>query len=729
MYIKSAARRHVGLLLLAFPPLLLAEDAAAPDPGDGRLETVVVTGDRVLRELPELDGTRILAGKRTSVAVLTDIPPIEGMNLRQAFATIQGLLVSEVSNASWQSVSFRGLGEPHESWNTLTLQDGIPVSPDLYSYPAAYYVPPLDAVERVEFLRGGASLIYGPLPGGSINYVTRRPTRTEGVGGSVKLTGGSFDQRAILLGGDVASGGLRAWFWYRQAQGEGPRRTNSDADQASLLARIEYTAESWRVTAGFDHYRGEFGEPGGLTRERWLADDRGVSTPLDRFFTERTAPFLAAEGASGDWWWSARAFASDFERTSIRQAGGSFGQPTPAVNVRIRQLQSFDGFGAEARLRRDLALGDARHAVTVGVLSWDSDAPVFVDKEASPASGIGTAALARTQRDGRTTAAFAEMKLDLGRLQLVPGLRYEQVDQAVREQLDLGTGSVTGGPPGAQNGTLSARDSRQNILLWGLGLTYELGDTLKGIVNVSRAFKPRLFNDGVTFQSGVDVAGSLEATYAYSYEAGLKARPRPWLALEAALFQVELQNQVGLLGGPLPASAPFGAVGTGGARRMTVGSMRNRGADLVGSMRLLGPEGGLLGEGAGELTIAANVQMLFDAEFTAGLAAGQRPQYAPEWLARASLSWVPHTGPELAVFATYTSSQSGVDNGRPEFAIPSAFVVDATARWSLTQRLSLLAGVNNLSDARYVSRVRPGAGGGIDPGLPRNGYVGVSYAY
>ncbi|MFO0335874.1 MAG: TonB-dependent receptor family protein [Pseudomonadota bacterium] len=693
------------------------------------IETVVVVGDRLKRELPDVDGTRLLAGKRTSVALLADVPPIEGPNFRQAFAEIPGLLVSEVSNQSWQSVSYRGLGEPHESWNLLTLKDGIPVSPDLYSYPAAYYTPPLDVVERVEFLRGGAGLVYGPLPGGVLNYVTRRPTRTEGAGAQAKLTAGSFGLRSAFAGADAASGPWRLWAYGRQSEGDGPRRVNGDFEQRSAVARVEYAQDAWRVTFGLDWYDGEFGEPGGLTRERWRADDRAGSTPVDRMFLSRTVPFVSAELTQGEWWWSARAFTVDYDRTSRRQAGGSFGQPTPAANVAILQRQVFDGTGVDLRGRRDLAFGDARHALTFGATWWDSEAPVFVDKGATPTDGKGLAgALARTARDGTTTAAFAELKLAFERLQLVPGLRYERIEQRVVESLDLGTGSPTGGPPGGPNGALSARDSNEAVLLWGLGLTWDWTDEVRLLANASRGFKPQLFNDGVTFQAGVDAAGSFDAAYSTTYELGVQARPQEWLALEAAAFAVRLENQVGFLAGPLAASPPFGAVGAGGARRLTVGTLDSRGFDVGGSIELFGPSGGPFGGSADRLRLQLNAQLL-DAEFATGPAAGSTPQYAPDLLARASLGWQSAGGLELALFATWSAAQNGADNGAAEFAIPSYFVVDATASWRFGERLAINAGVNNLLDEEYVARVRPGGGGGIDPGAPRNVYVGVRYGW
>src|SRR3546814_16503073 len=42
--------------------------------------------------------------------------------------------------------------------------------------PAAYYNLPVETVERIEVIKGGASVLYGPnTVGGVVHYVTRRP--------------------------------------------------------------------------------------------------------------------------------------------------------------------------------------------------------------------------------------------------------------------------------------------------------------------------------------------------------------------------------------------------------------------------------------------------------------------------------------------------------------------------------------------------------------------------
>ncbi|AOL93064.1 TonB-dependent receptor family protein [Porphyrobacter sp. LM 6] len=725
------ARSLIALLLAsAAAPALAAEAPAestgAPDSANpGGATSIIVTAGRSDDRLPDESGTLIFAGKLGDIAVLGDIPPVPSRNLRVALADIPGLLVSEVSNGSWASLSYRGLGEPHESWNILTLQDAVPAVPDMYSYPAGYFIPPLELVDRVEFIRGASGLLYGPQPGGAINYVMRGPRREEGAEGQARLTLGSWDARSGLANVAVSDGQFAADGFIQYSEGDGPRRVNSDHEQTSARLRGHYIGDAATLTLALDYYQGRFGEPGGLSAARLAADRRDGSTARDRLRIERFAPTLALDWQVDDQTQvTARAFYSRFERESWRQAGGSFGQVTPYANVLVRQLQVFDTAGIDLRARHDFG-GQSQHSLTIGVLGHTSDAPVFVDKGASNADFTGSAgALARAQRSGDTLAVFGEVKLGFGDVQIVPGFRLERLRQRVVETLDLSLGSATGGAPGGANGVLGNREDTQTVPLYGIGITWDAGDNLRFVANASRGFKPLLYNDGVTFQAGIDAAGTFDASYAFTIEGGLQAEPADPLRIDASLFRVEFENQVGFLAGPLVAAPPFGAVGAGGARRQNVGSMRNQGVDLAVRLDLIGPDG--IAKGDNTLRLSTNLQLL-DADFTDGAADGFTPQYAPEHLLRSTLAWMGKDGARAALTFTSVGDQQGADNNVADFFLPGYEVLDASVEWPVAGGFTIGAGVNNLLDEDYAGRVRPGGGGGFDPGAPRNVFLSIGW--
>lgn len=734
MSLSAASTRPILATLLATvaAPVLAASEAPAAAEGEGstansanQATSIIVTADRDGDRLPDESGTLIFAGKLGDIAVLSDIAPVPSRNLRVALADIPGLLVSEVSNGAWASLSYRGLGEPHESWNILTLQDAVPAVPDMYSYPAGYFTPPLEMVDRVEFIRGASGLLYGPQPGGAINYVLRGPRREAGAEGQARVTLGSWEARQGLANLAVSDGRFAADGFIQYSQGEGPRRVNSDSEQTTGRLRGHYLGDTVTATLALDYYKGKFGEPGGLSAARLRADRRDSSTPRDRINIERFAPSLAIDWQAGDSTQiTARAFYSRFERESLRQAGGSFGQVTPDANVLVRQLQVFDTAGIDLRARHDFGAA-GQHSLTIGVLGHTSDAPVFVDKGASNADFNGTAgALARVQRSGDTAAVFGEVKFGFGDVQIVPGFRLERLRQKVVESLDLALGSATGGAPGAANGVLGNRENTTTVPLYGIGVTWDASPDLRFVANASRGFKPLLYNDGVTFQAGIDAAGTFDASYAFTVEAGLQAEPIEPVRIDASLFRVEFEDQVGFLAGPLVAAPPFGAVSAGGARRQNVGNMRNQGVDLALRLDLMGPQGFVQGENT--LRLSTNLQLL-DADFTDGVAAGFTPQYAPGHLLRSTLAYIGKDGARAALIFTSVGDQQGSDNNVADFFLPGYEVLDASVEWPVAGGFTVGAGVNNLTDEDYASRVRPGGGGGFDPGAPRNVYVSIGW--
>ena len=67
--------------------------------------SIIITANREGDRLPDKSGTLIFAGKLGDIAVLSDIAPVPSRNLRVALADIPGVLVSEVSNGAWASLS------------------------------------------------------------------------------------------------------------------------------------------------------------------------------------------------------------------------------------------------------------------------------------------------------------------------------------------------------------------------------------------------------------------------------------------------------------------------------------------------------------------------------------------------------------------------------------------------------------------------------------------------
>ncbi|MFT5252930.1 MAG: Fe(3+) dicitrate transport protein, partial [Flavobacteriales bacterium] len=144
------------------------------------LNEVVITKRKerifALRQLSEVEGTAIYAGKKSEVVLLDNLTVnTASNNARQIYAQVVGLNIFENNDAGLQlNIGGRGLN-PNRTSNFNTRQNGYDISADVLGYPESYYTPPAEAIEQIEVVRGAASLQYGTQFGGLINFKLKRP--------------------------------------------------------------------------------------------------------------------------------------------------------------------------------------------------------------------------------------------------------------------------------------------------------------------------------------------------------------------------------------------------------------------------------------------------------------------------------------------------------------------------------------------------------------------------
>jgi Fe(3+) dicitrate transport protein len=121
--------------------------------------------------LPDIMGAVLFAGKKSDVLLLDKMDAnVTTGNQRQVFAKIPGTQIWEHDSSGLQiGISNRGL-DPNRSWETNQRMNGYDIMAEVFAYPDTYFTPPLDAVERIEMVRGSASLQYGAQFGGLVNY-------------------------------------------------------------------------------------------------------------------------------------------------------------------------------------------------------------------------------------------------------------------------------------------------------------------------------------------------------------------------------------------------------------------------------------------------------------------------------------------------------------------------------------------------------------------------------
>jgi outer membrane receptor protein involved in Fe transport len=122
--------------------------------------------------LPPVEGTRINAGKKTSFVKPEEFPVFPNNDYRDVMATTPGIIVSEEPSSPIINFGYRGLDSQRSEFMQV-LKDGISLKNEQFGFPETHYTPIVDAVERIELIRAGAALQFGPQPGGALNFVLR----------------------------------------------------------------------------------------------------------------------------------------------------------------------------------------------------------------------------------------------------------------------------------------------------------------------------------------------------------------------------------------------------------------------------------------------------------------------------------------------------------------------------------------------------------------------------
>ena len=127
----------------------------------------------------------------------------------------------------------------------------------------------------------------------------------------------------------------------------------------------------------------------------------------------------------------------------------------------------------------------------------------------------------------------------------------------------------------------------------------------------------------------------------------------------------------------------------------------------------------------GNFNLYANLAVL-DAKYTNGALDGNTPQYAPKTITRAGIIYSKENKIKVAFMGVFVGEHFGDDKNEDQREIPSYTVFDLTADWSFHKNWMASAGINNLFDREYYSRVRSD---GIIWAMDRNLYAGMTYKF
>lgn len=226
-------------ITLSLSVLQAASHEATPVVSDTiRLDELIVIGSMpgiTLRTLPMT--VSVIGSSRIEERKETSLLPLLTEQVPGLFITQRGVMGYGVANGAAGGMSIRGIGGAPTS-GVLVLIDGHPQYMGLMGHPLADSYQSMMA-ERVEVVRGPASMLYGSnAMGGVINIITKKE-HEEGFGNNAQLMYGSFNS----FSADAATGWKRqklhvnAGIGYNRSDGH---RANSEFEQLNGYARMGY---------------------------------------------------------------------------------------------------------------------------------------------------------------------------------------------------------------------------------------------------------------------------------------------------------------------------------------------------------------------------------------------------------------------------------------------------------------------------------------------------------
>ncbi len=201
--------------------------------------------------LRAVENMGIYEGKKSEVIVPDKLTVnLATNNARQIYSRVAGLNIYENDGAGLQlSIGGRGL-DPNRTSNFNVRQNGYDISADALGYPESYYTPPVEAIEKIQIVRGAASLQYGTQFGGLVNFVLRKPVEDKKIQLVARQSVGSygFYNAFTSLSGTVGKVSYYSFFQYKRADGWRP---NSGFDAYNFYTNLNYKL-SPKSTIGLD---------------------------------------------------------------------------------------------------------------------------------------------------------------------------------------------------------------------------------------------------------------------------------------------------------------------------------------------------------------------------------------------------------------------------------------------------------------------------------------------
>ena len=672
------------------------------------------------QQMPEIVGTNIYAGKKSTLIVLDNVQGnVVTNNMRQVLAKVPGIHIWESDASGIQiGIAARGLS-PNRSWEFNVRQNGYDIAADPFGYPEAYYNPQLQAVQRIEVVRGQGALQYGPQFGGLVNYILRNGSdinkpfefETQQTAGSNNLIN-SYN----AVGGKKGKVNYYAFFDHRSGDGW---RANSQYVTNNAYATVTYKfTNKFSLTTEIMQAHMRSQQAGGLTDAQIKTDARQSFRTRNWFDIKWTTPALIANvNINEKTVWNTKLFGTIGDRNSVGflqpiTVGDNINPATLQYNNRAVTLDKYRNYGMESRILTSYNLGKMKNTISGGVRLYTGTTFREADGRGTTGTDYDVTVIGKYPRDiefnSKNAAVFVENIFRVGKkLLLIPGARYEWLQ-----------GNASGRDRFAANASeilLQNVERSRSFLLAGVGAEFHVTTATELYANATQAYRPIQFANLQAPPTTDIVDQDLKDAKGYNLDLGYRGKVKNFLQFDVSSFYLQYNNRVGTI-------TPTGTTD----RLITnVGASTSKGFETFVEFSPVKAFTTEKNFDASVFSSYSYTNARYSSDYKDEKTKGKKVENAPVNIFRGGLNLtfkdVVFTTQLSAVGSTFSDANNTplpTANAQAGL-IPSYTVTDFTVSSKLYKTLKLKAGLNNAFDKRYFTRR---AGGYPGPGaLPADG--------
>lgn len=616
---------------------LLSAAIFTPVHAERLLEPVVVTASRF--ESAQQD--RPIAAQ---VITAQEIRDSSATNVSEVLSKLGGVHTRiNFTGLPDSPIDLRGFGMTGDQ-NTLILVNGQRLSENEGATARLSSIP-MDAIERIEILRGSGAVQYGSgATAGTINIITKSPVGP-GVSGSVFTQAGSHQSRdargGFRIGGDLWGARIDAQHYESDNY-----RDNNRSKLGSVNGefRLGNARDFIALTVNADDQKSRL--PGARTEAQLKTDRRGAQSP-DDFLNSRSELYaLRGEKNFGDLTLALDASYRDKDATLLNKT--DWGSSYRKWNTKV--------FGVSPRAMLNSDWGPVNNQLTIGAdwSKWDY-------KSNTAATGFAQAFDERGKQTNKALYVRNELQLPTGtRLSL--GGRKEFVDQSIDERV----------VPNANN-------ARPNLTAHEIAIQQMIGAGFSVYGRTGRSF--RLANIDDNRCQNTPCADLLKPQRSRDTEVGLEWQ-NAVASLRVGLFNMDVTDEI-----------HYNALTF---TNMNLSPTRHRGLELEGRVALWD-----------SVDVAVNytrTQATFrEGTYNGVNVAGNRVPLVPKDRIGVNLGWQVTAATRATLYVQYVGSQRYDNDQANRFrSMPSYTITDFKISHQINN-WRLAAGVNNLFDEKYYS--------------------------